>query len=85
VTGIDWTFRVLQVVNVLILAAWLLPVILALIRLRRCELDDVARVLWVVVVVLVPLVGALAFLIVRPGRPRPGKNERWQPDQRMGR
>jgi hypothetical protein len=74
-TGIDWTFRVLQAVNVLILAAWLLPVILALIRLRRCQLDDVARVLWVMVVVLVPLVGALAFLIVRPGHPRPDENQ----------
>jgi hypothetical protein len=75
----------LQAVNVLILAAWLLPVILALIRLRRCQLDDVARVLWVMVVVLVPLVGALAFLIVQPGRPRPGENEEWQPDQHTGR
>jgi hypothetical protein len=28
-TDIDWTFRVLPVVNVLILAAWLLPVILS--------------------------------------------------------
>jgi hypothetical protein len=84
-TGIDWTFRVLQAVNVLILTAWLLSVILALIHLRRCQLDDVARVLWVMVVVLVPLVGALAFLIVQPGRPRPGENEGWQPDQHTGR
>jgi hypothetical protein len=72
---IDWTFRALQAVNVLILAAWLLPVLLALIRLRRCQLAPVARVLWVMVVVLVPLVGALAFLIVRPGHARPDENE----------
>jgi len=80
-TGIDWTFRVLQAVNVFILAAWLLPVLFALIRLRRCHMDEMARVLWVMVVVLVPLVGPLAFLIVQPGRPRPGDNEGWQPDQ----
>jgi hypothetical protein len=73
--GIDWTFRLLQAANVLILVAWLLPAILALIRLRRRQLDDVARVLWLMVVVLVPLVGQLAFLILRPGRPGPDDNE----------
>jgi hypothetical protein len=84
-TGIDWTFRVVQAVNVLILAAWLLPVILALMSLRRRQLDEVARVLWVVLVVLVPLVGALASLIVQPGRPRPGDNEGGSADQHTGR
>lgn len=73
--GIDWTFRVLQAANVLILAAWLLPVIWALIRLRRRQLDDVARILWMMLVVLVPLVGPLAFLVVRPGHRRPDENE----------
>jgi hypothetical protein len=36
-------------------------------------LDDTARVLWVIVIVLIPLMGALAFFIVSPGKPRPGQ------------
>ena len=72
---IDWTFRLLQTVNVLIIAACLLPVIFALISLRRRQFHEVARVLWVVLVVLVPVVGGLAFLIVQPGCRRPAGNE----------
>jgi hypothetical protein len=68
-----------------ILTAWLLPMVLALIRLRRYQLDGVARLLWVSVVVLVPFVGVLAFLIAQPGRPRPGGNDGGQPDQHTGR
>jgi hypothetical protein len=64
-----------QAANLLILAGWLVLAILALIRLRRCQLDDIARVLWVIVVVLVPFMGALAFFIVRPGNPRSSKRQ----------
>jgi len=74
--AIDWTFRVAQIVNFLVLAGWLVLAILALIRLRRCQLDETARVLWVIIIVLVPFMGALAFFIVRPGNSRWGK--RWR-------
>ncbi len=75
VISIDWTVRAAQAANFLILAGWLVLVIAALTRLRRCQLDEAARVLWVVVVVLVPFMGALAFFIVSPGRPRPGEKQ----------
>jgi cytochrome bd-type quinol oxidase subunit 2 len=74
--AIDWTFRVAQIVNFLVLAGWLVLAILALIRLRRCQLDETARVLWVIIIVLVPFMGALAFFIARPGNSRWGK--RWR-------
>ena len=70
--GLDWTAWVLQIVNFLILAGWLVMGIVALTRLRRCQLDDTARVLWVIVILLIPLLGAVAFFVVRPGKPRPG-------------
>jgi uncharacterized membrane protein len=72
-TAIDWTFRVAQTANFLILAGWLVLAILALVGLRRCQLDETARVLWVIVVLLVPFVGALAFFIVHPGTPKPSR------------
>ncbi len=75
-SGIDWTFRMVQTVEFLILAGWLVLSILALIRLRRCQLDETARVLWVIVVVVVPLMGAIALFIVHPGNPRSSK--RWR-------
>lgn len=64
---LDLTTQLLQVLNLLILAGWLAVIFAALIGLRRRQLDDVARVVWVVLIVAVPLLGALAFFIVQPG------------------
>jgi len=64
---LDVTTRLLQVLNWLILAAWLAVILAALIGLRRRQLDDVSRVLWVILIVVVPFLGALAFFIVQPG------------------
>ena len=69
--GSDWTI-VLQGLNILILVGWITLVIVALIRLRRCQLDQIARVLWVLVL-LVPIMGALAFLIVGPDKSQSGE------------
>jgi len=71
--GLDWTVWALQIVNLLVLAGWLVLAIVALTCLRRCRLDDTARVLWVIVILLIPLLGALAFFVVRSGKPRSGE------------
>ena len=49
--------------------------IVALTRLRRCQLDETALVLWVIVILLIPLLGALAVFIVRPGKPQPDEEQ----------
>ncbi|MFO7741758.1 MAG: PLDc N-terminal domain-containing protein [Anaerolineae bacterium] len=64
---LDVATRLFQVLNLLILAGWLAMAFAALIRLRGRQLDDVARVLWAILIVVVPLLGALAFFIVQPG------------------
>ncbi len=69
--GVNLTTWLFQIVNFLILVGWIVLAIVALTRLRRCQLNETARVLWAIVIVLVPLMGALAFFIVRPGKPRP--------------
>ena len=69
--GVNLTTWLFQIVNFLILAGWIVLAIVALTHLRRCQLNETARVLWAIVIVLVPLMGALAFFIVRPGKPRP--------------
>jgi hypothetical protein len=74
--GFDWlTITAIQVVNFLILVGWIVLTIVALMRLRRCQLDQIARVLWVIVVVAIPIVGALAFFIVNPAKPQPGEGQ----------
>ena len=73
--GIDRTVWALQIVNLLILAGWLVLTIVALTRLRRCRLDETTRVLWVIVILLIPLLGVLAFFVTSPGKPRPDEEQ----------
>jgi uncharacterized membrane protein YhaH (DUF805 family) len=48
-------------------AVWLLLSFLALIQLRQRSLPETAQAIWVVFIVVVPFLGALAYLIVQPG------------------
>jgi hypothetical protein len=54
--------------NLLLLAAWITLAVLALLQLRRLNLNEIARAIWAALVVVVPLLGAIAFWIVRPGQ-----------------
>ena len=49
-------------------ALWLLLSLFALLQLRRDSLPPAALAIWTVFVVVVPFLGALAYLIVRPGQ-----------------
>ncbi len=45
------------------------PSVFVLVSLRSRSLDDVAVVLWVIVTVVLPIVGPIAYFIVDPGTP----------------
>lgn len=51
----------------LILVVLLLP-LFALTGLRGRRMDEVAKFLWVLLIIFVPLIGAVTCLIVAPGR-----------------
>lgn len=55
-----------QIFNVLLVLAWIGLAIYSLIQLRRQSLSASAKALWTMVIVVIPLVGAIAFLIVQP-------------------
>ncbi len=50
---------------------WLLLSLLALFGLRGRSLDQTTQALWALLILAVPLLGALAFWIVQPGTGRP--------------
>lgn len=62
--GLNTGYLLIQCVLPLL---WLLLSLFALLRLRERALPETARALWAVFIVVVPFLGALAFLIVRPG------------------
>ena len=43
---------------------WLIPVLIAFSRLRNQTMDDTARALWVLIILVLPVVGPLTYLIL---------------------
>jgi hypothetical protein len=67
-SGMNFGYLFVSLFNLLILAGWIVLVVLALVQLRHRQMADAARGIWAGLIVIVPLGGALAFLIVRPGK-----------------
>ncbi len=64
--GLNLVFLLAQLFNLSLLVAWVAASVAALFRLRRTALPPVARVLWALLICIVPLLGAGAFFIVQP-------------------
>ena len=61
--GINWGFLIIQV---LIVGCWPFLSLIALFVLRQKRLTGTNQVLWALLIVAVPVLGALAFFIVKP-------------------
>ncbi|HNZ01581.1 MAG TPA: PLDc N-terminal domain-containing protein [Anaerolineaceae bacterium] len=51
------------------LIAWIALGFYALFELRNYRISSVAKALWTIIILLVPVFGAVAFLVVRPTDP----------------
>lgn len=64
--GINVPFLLAQLVSIGILCGWPILSFAALFRLRGRPLSQTALALWALIVLAVPLLGALAFFILDP-------------------
>lgn len=64
--GVNGTLFAMQLLHFTLVVGWPLLAVAAMISLRRGGLTGMLLFGWVSLVVLVPLLGALACLIVRP-------------------
>ncbi|MBI4732941.1 MAG: PLDc N-terminal domain-containing protein [Chloroflexi bacterium] len=65
--AVNVRFLVVQVLSLVLLVGWPVLSILALVGLRkRTKLHATARALWALMIVSVPILGAIAYWIVRP-------------------
>ena len=64
---LHWVETVIETVNIFLLIGWLVLSTLGLIRLRKQEMEPIVKFLWTFLVILVPILGPLAFFIVAPG------------------
>lgn len=65
--GITLSYLLVQILNLLLLVGWLVAAVVALIRLRGRDLPPNAQAIWAALIVIVPILGAVAFFLVRPG------------------
>lgn len=66
-TGIAWPLFLAQLANMAILVAWLVAAGIALRQLGRRSLSERLRVVWALIILCIPLLGALTFFFARPG------------------
>ena len=62
-TGINWGCLIVQL---LIFGIYPLLSLVALFALRRSRVTGITQVLWALLIVAIPVLGALAFFIVKP-------------------
>lgn len=60
-------FFLVQLINLLIVLGWIVLAPLALWQLRQRPLTEGVRVAWAILIVIVPVLGAVAFWLVNPG------------------
>lgn len=66
--GINWDFLIVQF---LIFGGWSLLSLIALFALRHRHLTGITQVFWALLIVAIPVLGALAFFIVSPSEISP--------------
>jgi len=64
--GFGFAHVLMQVFIFLLLIGWIIASIVALFALRGAKLSSIAKALWVLIILGVPVLGVIAYFIVRP-------------------
>ena len=56
----------LQVVNILLLVSWPVLSIICLVKIKNRNLSSTPKAIWALMVIGVPILGAIAFFIIEP-------------------
>ena len=66
--GMNWG---ILIINLLMVGSWPFFSIIALLALRRSRITGTSQALWALLVIAIPILGALAFFLVKPGQNNP--------------
>ena len=64
--GLNVGYLLVQLIGLAILIAWIVLLVMCLVRLRTTTLSSTSKALWVLILVAIPILGAVAYLIVKP-------------------
>ena len=53
---------------------WLIPVLIACARLRKESIDETAKAVWALIILIVPVVGSITYLMLFTGRQKVNEN-----------
>ena len=69
--GLNLGFLLIQLLNIIIIGIWPILSLVALFALRRKHLKGTNQALWVLMIVAIPVLGALALFIIKPNESNP--------------
>ena len=64
--GFGFGYVLMQVFFFLLLIGWVVASIVALFALRNVKLSSIAKALWVLIILGIPVLGVIAYFIIRP-------------------
>lgn len=62
ISFLDWLLGLMPFVILLLL--WLIPVFIAFSRLRKHDLDDTAKAVWTLIILILPIIGPVTYLVL---------------------
>ncbi len=66
--GLNWGYLIASTCGFFVLPVlWIVLSLMALNALRQRSLEETPKAIWSLTIVLVPILGAIAFWMVRPG------------------
>jgi hypothetical protein len=67
----DWLVSLVPIVVLLLL--WLTPVFVAFSRLHKHVLDETAKAVWVLIILILPIIGPITYLVLFSERQKTDK------------
>ena len=56
--------------SLILIFLWLIPVLIAFVRLRKQTMDDTAKAVWVLIILILPVIGPITYLVLFSGKQR---------------
>ena len=66
-----WTEYFLSLIpSLFLILLWLIPALIAFARLRKQAIDETAKAVWVLIILVLPVVGPITYLVLFSGKQR---------------
>jgi hypothetical protein len=64
--GFGFGYVLVQVLFFLLIVAWVVASLVAVVGLKKAKLSAIAKALWVMILLGIPVLGVVAYFIIKP-------------------